>query len=241
MNNTLHRMIWPRACMTFAAFGLGCSSYPAHQAAWEALESDDVVTVEQVDDLTAFLPIEPISDRAVAFYPGGKVEPEAYAPLLRLLAEHGVASVLVAMPSDLAVLAPKKGDKAIDEFGELGPWYAAGHSLGGAMAATWFSKRQDDLKGLALLAAYPGGGTDLSDTKHPVVSITASNDRVLDREKWKERKANLPGDTLYVDIEGGNHAGFGAYGPQDDDGRATLSPEEQWQWTVEVLLDWVEQ
>ena len=232
---------WYGVYMAFAVFGLGCSSYPAHQAAQDALVSDEMVTVEQVDDLTAFLPVDPISDRAVVFYPGGKVEPEAYAPLLRLLAEQGVASVLVAMPSDLAVLAPKKGDKAIDEFGELGPWYAAGHSLGGAMAATWFSKRQDELKGLALLAAYPGGGTDLSDTKHPVVSITASNDRVLDREKWKERKANLPGDTLYVDIEGGNHAGFGAYGPQDDDGRATLSPEEQWQWTVEVLLDWVEQ
>ncbi len=227
--------------MAFAVFGLGCGSYPAHQDAWDALESDEWVTVEQVDDLTAFLPENPSSDSAIAFYPGAKVEPEAYAPLLRLLAEQGVASVLVSMPSDLAVLAPKKGDRALDEFDQLGPWYAAGHSLGGAMAATWFSKRLDTLEGLALLAAYPGGGTDLSTAKHPVVSITASNDRVLDAEKWKERKANLPDDTLYVDIEGGNHAGFGAYGPQDKDGRATLPAEEQWEWTVDVLLDWVEQ
>ena len=240
MIDAVNRICWSGACIALALFGLGCSSYPADQSAWDALVSDDAVTVEQVDDLTAFLPVQPISNRAIAFYPGAKVEPEAYAPLLRLLAEQGVASVLVSMPSDLAVLAPKKGDRALDEFDELGPWYAAGHSLGGAMAATWFSKRLDELEGLALLASYPGGGTDLSSTKHPVVSITASNDRVLDREKWKERKANLPDDTVYADIEGGNHAGFGAYGPQDGDGRATLCPEEQWQWTVDVLLDFVE-
>lgn len=28
-------------------------------------------------------------------------------------------------------------------------------------------------------------------------------------------------------IPGGNHAQFGLYGPQDDDGEASLSPEEQ--------------
>ena len=235
-----HRIGFNGACVLFAMCGAGCASYPADPTAWNALESDDMVTVEQVDDLTAFLPVDPSSDHAFAFYPGAKVEPEAYAPLLRLLAEQGVASVLISMPSDLAVLAPKKGDKALDEFGQLGPWYAAGHSLGGAMAATWFSKRLDALEGLALLASYPGGGTDLSNAKHPVVSITASNDRVLDAEKWRERKANLPDDTLYVDIEGGNHAGFGAYGPQDGDGRATLASEEQWQFTVDHLLELVD-
>ena len=241
MLGAVNRICLSAAVVAFAMFVSGCSSYPANQAAWDALVSDDAVTIEQVDDLTAFLPVEPVTDRAIAFYPGGKVEPEAYAPLLRVLAEEGVASVLVAMPGDLAVLAPKKGDRAVEEFQELGPWYAAGHSLGGVMAASWFSKRLDTLEGLALLAAYPAGGVDLSEENHPVVSITASNDRVLDRETWRERKANLPADAVYVDIEGGNHAGFGAYGPQEDDGRATLCPEEQWRLTVDALLDLVDQ
>ena len=217
----------------------GCSSYPASDEALKALQSDEWVYVDQSGDFTAFLPRYPVTDRAVAFYPGGKVEPEAYAPMLNILAQEGVPSVLVSMPSDLAVFAPKKGDRAIEEFPALGPWVAAGHSLGGAMAATWFSKRLDALEGLALIASYPASSVDLTEVDHPVLSITASNDRVLDRSKWRARRANLPSGTTYVEIEGGNHAGFGAYGPQDGDGQATLCPEEQWEITAEALMNLV--
>ena len=218
---------------------VGCSSYPASDRALDAMKSDDAVVVEQVGDLTAFLPVSAETDRAVVFYPGAKVEPEAYAPLLHLLAAEGVSSVLVSMPSDLAVLAPNKGDRAIEEFQELGPWYAAGHSLGGAMAASWFSKNGDTMKGLALLAAYPASSVDLSSIEHPVVSITASEDEVLDLQTWRERKANLPDTTRYVEIDGGNHAGFGSYGPQDGDGRATICQEEQWAQTVAAMIDMI--
>ena len=34
----------------------------------------------------------------VIFYPGGKVEAKAYAPLMHSLAENGIISVLVTMP-----------------------------------------------------------------------------------------------------------------------------------------------
>ena len=217
----------------------GCSSYPATQEAWDAMESDHRVTVADRRDFTGFLPVEPETGGAVVFYPGGKVEPEAYAPVLRRVAESGVAAVLVRMPADLAVLAPKKGDRAIEAFDEFGPWFAAGHSLGGAMAATWFSKRLDALDGLALLAAYPAKRVDIAGIEHPVVSITASKDGVLDRETWRERQANLPPTTMYLRIEGGNHAGFGAYGPQDGDGAATLCAEDQWRRTAEAIVDMV--
>ena len=36
------------ACVLFAMFGAGCASYPADPTAWNALESDDMVTVEQL-------------------------------------------------------------------------------------------------------------------------------------------------------------------------------------------------
>ena len=41
------------------------------------------------------------------------------------------------------------------------------------------------------------------------------------------RRALLPADTTYVAIEGGNHAGFGRYGPQAGDNEATITPEAQ--------------
>ena len=41
-------------------------------------------------------------------------------------------------------------------------------------------------------------------------------------------------------IEGGNHAQFGSYGHQNGDGTATLTPQNQVQETVRVIMDVVE-
>jgi dienelactone hydrolase len=222
------------------ALTLACAPLPADDDAALALVSDGLVTVEAVgDDLLAFWPRAPRTDRAVAFYPGGLVDERAYAPLLRRVALGGVTAVLVPMPADLAVLAPRKGDDAVDALPELGPWIAAGHSLGGAMAATWADARRDDVAGLALLAAYPAAGRDLSDAPFPALSITASEDGVLDRDRWEERRALLPDDTAYLEIGGGNHAGFGAYGPQRGDGEASLPALLQWDQTAAALAAWV--
>ena len=61
--------------------------YCADAAASEALKSDDAVEVEWIDDNgIVFLPTEP--EYGLIFYPGGKVEFTAYAPLLRSLAEE---------------------------------------------------------------------------------------------------------------------------------------------------------
>jgi hypothetical protein len=230
------RTAWAALALMAAA----CGPLPPSDAAADALVSDGLVTVEAVGrDLLAFRPHVPRTDRAVAFYPGGLVDEDAYAPLLRRIALGGVTAVLVPMPADLAVLAPRKGDDAVDALPELGPWIAAGHSLGGAMAASWADVRRDDLAGLALLAAYPAASRDLSDAPFPALSITASEDGVLDRERWEERRDLLPSDTTYLEIAGGNHAGFGAYGPQRGDGEASLPALVQWDQTAAAIATWV--
>ncbi len=228
-----------RLCAVALALGAGlaCTSLPPDDDAALALASDDLVdVVEAAKGLTAFLPVDPATDTAIAFYPGGLVQEVAYAPLLRRVAAAGVPAVLVAMPSDLAVFKPRKGDRAVEAFPDLGPWVAAGHSLGGAMAASWADVRRDTLAGLILLAAYPAASRDLSDVDFPVLSVTASEDTVLDRETWEDRRALLPDDTVFLELEGGNHAGFGAYGPQDGDGEATLDPDTQLDLTAESMV-----
>ena len=42
-----------------------------------------------------------------------------------------------------------------------------------------------------------------------------------------------------VEIEGGNHAQFGNYGPQEGDLPATISAEEQQAQTVEAISDFI--
>ena len=44
-----------------------------------------------------------------------------------------------------------------------------------------------------------------------------------------------------VEIEGGNHAQFGNYGPQEGDLPATISAEEQQAQTVEAISDFIAQ
>ena len=71
--------------------------YHAEEAAVQAMAVDGAVSVyELTDSLTVFAPEEPLA--GLIFYPGGKVEHTAYAPLLRACAERGVLCVLVQMP-----------------------------------------------------------------------------------------------------------------------------------------------
>ncbi|WP_062321366.1 alpha/beta hydrolase [Halolactibacillus sp. JCM 19043] len=91
--------------------------------------------------------------------------------------------------------------------------------------------------GLVFLGAYPAENNDLSAVDFPVVSITASNDTILNWESFETSQSLLPEDTTYNVIEGGNHANFGSYGKQDGDGENTISREEQQTTTRRIFTD----
>lgn len=105
-------------------------------------------------------------------------------------------------------------------------WWIAGHSLGGAMAAQFASNHPSELEGVILLAAY--AASDLSVTNLDVEIIYGSNDGVLNRAALEENAGNLAHNAITHVIEGGNHAGFGDYGPQDGDGECSIGAPEQW-------------
>ena len=116
------------------AFGVYVSDYyHADPAAEDALVSDDVVSVTKQNGNWVFAPESPTA--GLIFYPGGKVENTAYAPLLHDLAEDGILCALVKMPCNLAVLDRNAADSIPECFPEVTDWYIGGHSLGGAMAA----------------------------------------------------------------------------------------------------------
>ena len=116
------------------AFGVYVNDYyHTDPAAEDALVSDDVVSVTKQNGNWVFAPESPTA--GLIFYPGGKVENTAYAPLLHDLAEDGILCVLVKMPCNLAVLNRNAADSIPERFSEVTDWYIGGHSLGGAMAA----------------------------------------------------------------------------------------------------------
>ncbi len=116
-------------------------------------------------------------------------------------------------------------------------WYLAGHSLGGAMAASYASKHLSELDGLVLLAAYPT--SDIKSDGFSVMSIYGSEDGVLNMEKVENGREFMPDDYTEVCIEGGNHAYFGNYGQQEGDREAEISREQQQKETAEAILEMV--
>jgi pimeloyl-ACP methyl ester carboxylesterase len=214
---------------------LACSSYETIDPGG-ALVPSESVDVRFEKRFIAFEPVEP-RQTGVVFYPGGLVKHEAYAPPLRALAERGYPTVIVSMPSDLAVYAPNRADEVIAQV-EAERWVIAGHSLGGSMAGRYAV--DGPVEGLVLWASYLAGSDDLSESGMPVLSVLGSEDGVLDRETYEERTAQLPEDFEELEIEGGNHAGFATYGAQKGDGEATITAEEQQAITVDAMHSWLE-
>ena len=168
---------------------------------------------------------------AFIFYPGGKVEPTAYLPLLMMLAEDGVDCFLVRMPKNLAVFGINTAASIQQEY-EYARWFIGGHSLGGACAALYASGHGSELSGLVLLAAY---ATKPLDGHLSVLELHGSEDKVLDRKKLEEGRQFLPSSALSEELPGGNHAQFGDYGPQRGDGTASVSGEAQAAWAADRI------
>ena len=91
---------------------------------------------------------------AIVFFPGGRVEETAYAPLLCAVAERGVDCFLMKMPSRMAVFGANAPDRVLGAFA-YERWYVGGHSLGGLVAAKYAAKNAERINGVVLLASYP--------------------------------------------------------------------------------------
>ncbi len=213
------------------AFYLG-DYYRANNEAIATFMPQGMVLKEENDGTIVFEPEG--ATKGFIFYPGGKVEYTAYAPLMQACAEAGILCVLIEMPFNLAVFDIGAADGIQKEYTEIDEWYIGGHSLGGSMAASYLADKADDYEGLILLGSY--STTDLSDTDLTVLSVFGSEDKVMNREKYKDNKSNLPSDFTELVIDGGCHANFGMYGPQDGDGTPKITSEEQIRITVENIV-----
>jgi len=212
------------AAIGFAAWG--STPQAATDTALQALVSDASVKVESGPWIT-FTPAAASPEAGFIVYPGGHVDPRAYAPLARQIAIQGYRVVIVPMPLALAVLAPNEALDVMAANPTISSWAIGGHSLGGAMAARFTYTHPEDVDGLVLWAAYPASTDDLSGFDLIVASIYGTMDGLATGDKIDASRPLLPPDTQWVPIEGGNHAQFGDYGAQSGDGVATSPASEQ--------------
>ena len=208
------------AILAGAVFWYVSDYYRADDIALEVLARDNTITVQ--DNLTVLSPTYP-TDTAIIFYPGAKVEAEAYLPLLDQIRQTGVTCILVHMPFHMAIFDANAAEEVMAQFPEIQHWYMAGHSMGGAMASQFAAEHPDQVDGLILMGAYIYGDYPDEDTLTIYGSL---NQSVEDHIDYTEN---------IVEIEGGNHTQFGNYGPQKGDLPAAISAEEQQKQTVEAI------
>ena len=204
-----------------------------------ALQSDAQVTVTSGQSLV-FTPVTSQPTTGFIFYPGGRVDDRAYAPAAHQIAAQGYLVVIVPMPLNLAVFGVNAAHDVQAAYPEIRHWAIGGHSLGGAMAATFAKTHPGAVQGLALWAAYPASSDDLSQSGLHVVSISGSQDGLTTGEKIDASRPLLPADTTWVQISGGDHAQFGWYGNQAGDNPASISRSDQQAQIITATLSFLE-
>ena len=222
------------AIIGFVAWGLVIPA-PMPEAL-VALQSDSQVKVS-LEPWLVFQPTQSSPTTGLIIYPGGRVDPRAYAPQAHKIAEKGYLVVIVPMPLNLAVFGSGRAASVIQAYPDIEKWVIGGHSLGGSMAASYAYNHTDQIDGLVLWASYPANSNDLSKSTIRTTSISGSLDGLSTPAKINTSRSLLPQDTTWVQIEGGNHAQFGWYGDQSGDNPATISREEQQAQIVQFTLD----
>ena len=223
----------------FILLALGLIQMFTYRATPEAQKTWNIAAFEQKNNWT---PFEVTGEKKgmLLFYTGALVEPQAYAKLADGLAKEGIEVYIISSQLNLPVLDNGTMATIVKEE-HLDKVFVGGHSLGGVVSTVEAKKLNEtgQVAGLILLASYPDQSTDISETQIPVLSITASNDKILKQEKYEDAKSRLPKSTLYTTIEGGNHSGFGLYGQQNGDGEATMSAEEQQKQLIQLIKQFI--
>lgn len=194
----------------------------AEPAPLRGVVEDPRLSLAETDTSLLLQPAEPGPARTgFVFYPGAKVEPEAYAARLAgLVIEQGMTVVIVKPTLNLALLDRRDLDLFTGSAPEVRTWLVGGHSLGGVRAC----QLAPEADALVLFAAYCAD--DLSSSQLPVLSITGSEDGLSTPADIAAHRDRLPSTATMVEIDGASHASFGDYGAQPGDGTAALSDPE---------------
>ncbi|PPL19607.1 alpha/beta hydrolase [Microterricola pindariensis] len=186
------------------------------------------ITVTATDHSVVLSPTNNASEVGLVFIPGAKVDPYAYMYKLSGIVEQTGATVVITKPTlNLAFFDTRPLDTFTNDAPEVTEWFVGGHSLGGVRAcqmADTADAAADGVTGLVLFGSYCAN--DLSDSGLRVLSISGSDDGLSTPAKIDEAAHLLPADTVFVEIDGANHASFGDYGVQPGDGTATIDDTE---------------
>lgn len=207
--------------------------YKADDKASDYLNNDSSLGFIDNDRYYAF--INDISDSAVIFYPGSKVDEYAYSALMRNIALEGYDVYVIKSLFHFPLFNFNGAEEIIDQ-NNYKRVILAGHSLGGYVASRYANNNTDKIDGLILLGSYPETGIDKD---IPFLSIYGDKDGILDLKKYESEKPHWPDNSSEYIIEGANHSGYGYYGLQKGDNQADITADEQIEITSRTIIDFL--
>ncbi len=238
------KIVWVTAGLVFTAWIVW--NMQAHGVPAGLRDSSPTVSVTERDGATVFLPSDvPAHHAALVFLPGGAVDPDAYLPFVRAVADAGWPVALVQLPWRVAftegaqIEVWRRAAAVRQSWGTARPIVLGGHSRGAALAALFASRYPMELSGLLLIGTTHPKDQDLSSLKIPVLKISGTRDCVADLKTSKAGASRLPAQAVWTTIVGANHAQFGYYGTQLGDCSATISREQQQRQVREEVLRWL--
>lgn len=167
------------------------------------------------------------------FYGDNKIQRECYLPLMIALSNMGYSVYLPTTFGNIPILNLEGAEYVSRTYPHVKNWYIVAHGEACPVAAKYAASHASKLKGLIFLGGY--SKTDLSDQKLRILSITGSNDSILDHAAYLAAKSNNPTDAVYYEIDGGNHTGFTDTFLIRKDSEAAISSEEQIQYTTAAI------
>eukprot|EP00580_Thalassiosira_gravida_P020745 CAMPEP_0201680986 /NCGR_PEP_ID=MMETSP0494-20130426/50878_1 /ASSEMBLY_ACC=CAM_ASM_000839 /TAXON_ID=420259 /ORGANISM="Thalassiosira gravida, Strain GMp14c1" /LENGTH=339 /DNA_ID=CAMNT_0048164717 /DNA_START=30 /DNA_END=1049 /DNA_ORIENTATION=+ len=222
----------------------------------ERLESKRAIRKQ--DKYDVFVPVQE-QKIGVIFFPGALVSHTAYAGIAAALSDKGILVVVLSLEPVRFIADTVTNRKiAMDALKDLSDnhdvkideWILAGHSAGAMTALNLAIENEKEetiihpsiSKVVLCGVSRNETGSDLgslreSNKTFSALVVNGTNDGILKHSSEQEKEAfenQLPEDTKFLSIEGGNHAQFAHYGPQSMDGEATISMEEQQKILVET-------
>lgn len=213
-------------------------TYTSGTTAQKAMESGELVRVNNSKHIS-FIP-EFDHSVGIIFYPGGLVEPSAYAPVMRRIAKKGYLAVITPMPLNLCILNIDAADSVFSEYPHVKTWVLAGHSLGGASAGIYAAENSEKIEGIIFMDSYPPKSSDLSLLKIKALSIYGTREGIPNTPDFDVMRSYMPENTHFAPIEGASHAQFGDYGPQKGDVEPKISAEKQFEIVTDLILSFLQ-
>jgi len=245
------RRYWPIVRRIWIALGLTLTivfvvwsliSYRANFEALAATAEDEDVSVLYTEGIWQFRPKINSKLVTLVFFPGSLVDPKAYAPLARSVAEASYNVLVVELPYRGAFGGADSPElririaAALALIDEKHSVVVGGHSRG-AVVATKLSAQSSNYAGVVLIGTSHPRDEDLSKLEIPVTKIVGTHDGLATPEKVNKNANLLPDKTRWVWIEGGNHSQFGWYGFQPMDRKAHISAVEQRKIMTHAVLE----